>query len=77
VAAREPRPLVLRLVAAFRPELGQVTEEALEDAIGALGPDGIERIRAAGATLGKVLDVLEARRAERKVPTPTESRRGR
>lgn len=75
MAAREPvSPLVLRLLVAFRPELAEVAEETIDEAIGALGPDGIERIRAAGAAVGKVLNVIEARRAEMKGPRSTGGR---
>ncbi len=62
MAARESTPLLARLFAAFRPELAEAAEEVVEEVNAALGRDGIERIRAAGTAVGKVLDVLEARR---------------
>jgi len=62
VAARESKPILARLFAAFRPELEDAAEEVMEEVNAALGPDGIERIRAAGTVVGKVLDVLEVRR---------------
>lgn len=75
MAAHKPAsPLMLRLLVAFRPELAEVAEEVMDEALGALGPDGIERIRAAGTAVGKVLDVIEARRAETRAPRSTGGR---
>ena len=64
MAARESPPILARLFTAFRPELEDAAEEVMEEVNAALGPDGIERIRAAGSAVGRVLDVLEARRGQ-------------
>ena len=63
MAAREAAPLVLRLLTALRPELDEVAEDALDELDEALGPDGVDRVRAASVAVGKVLDLLEARRS--------------
>ncbi|HSN99565.1 MAG TPA: hypothetical protein VLS89_14825 [Candidatus Nanopelagicales bacterium] len=63
MAAREAAPLALRLLTALRPELDRVAEEALDELDNALGPEGVDRVRAASVAVGKVLDLLESRRA--------------
>lgn len=65
MAARESPPLVVRLLLALRPELAAAADKILDEVDAAVGEEPLERARAAGVAIAKLVDLMEARRTER------------
>lgn len=65
MAAREAPPLVVRLLNALRPELDAAADKVLDEVDAAIGEEPLERARAAGVAVAKLVDLMKARRTAR------------